>query len=99
MRTLNNNEIQAVSGAGLFSMIGSKIGSTVGNIVSNEHAMKGIQDPDGVTLAAGEALGRGIGGIIDNIFNPFRLNKTIAEMGQGIQLVKLANAITKLQTA
>ncbi|MEA1062459.1 hypothetical protein [Erwinia sp. HR93] len=99
MRTLNSNELQTVSGAGLFSFIGSKIGGTIANVVANEHAMKGIQDPDGVTIAAGTILGQGIGGIIDNIFNPFRLNKTISDMATGIQLIKLANVITKSQMA
>lgn len=99
MRVLSSNEVQQVSGAGLFSFMGSKIGEAIGSLVANNNAMNGVQDPNGITVAAGLTLGRGIGGIIDNIFNPFRLSKTISDMGTGIQLVKLAKAMANAQMA
>ncbi|ELH8610910.1 TPA: hypothetical protein ONC18_004956 [Enterobacter kobei] len=96
MRSLSNDEILSVSGAGLFSYFGSKMGGVIGTLVANHNVLNGIQDPNGITISAGEALGKGIGGIVDNIFNPFRLNKTISEMGTGIQMVKLASMMIKV---
>ncbi|MEA1064348.1 hypothetical protein QNH14_04810 [Apirhabdus apintestini] len=97
MRNLTTNELQTVSGAGFFTDLGSKIGSTIGNIVANDYASRGVKDPDGLTVSAGTTLGRGIGEIVDNIFNPLHWGETISDMANGIQLIVQSRRNAKSQ--
>lgn len=76
MRELNAQEVNAVSGGFIFSLIGKSIGSAIGGIVDMGTAAGGLKT-DATSAAA--TLGKGIGNLLDlNIIG------AISNIGRGI---------------
>ncbi|KAB8311868.1 hypothetical protein EH228_09120 [Erwinia endophytica] len=76
MRELSVQEIENISGAGLFAILGEAIGSAIGSIVDAGTAAGGLST-DAVSGAA--KLGNGIGSILD-----LDIISAITNMGTGI---------------
>jgi len=76
MRELNVQEVENVSGAGLFATLGEAIGYAVGSIVNAGTAAGGLTT-DATSAAA--MLGNGIGSILD-----LDIISAITNMGTGI---------------
>ncbi|MCX8962400.1 hypothetical protein EHW64_14975 [Erwinia psidii] len=76
MRKLNSVEIESVSGAWIFSDIGSSLGFVVGSII-NKGASDGGITIDSTTASA--QIGSGLGKIIE-----LNLSGAISDLGKGI---------------
>ncbi|PHP92227.1 hypothetical protein CBF17_019175 [Pantoea agglomerans] len=76
MRELNNTEIAAVSGAGIFADMGKAIGSAIGGVIDKGTGLAGLDL--GVTTVGGK-LGHGIGSLLE-----FNIIGGLSEIASGI---------------
>jgi len=76
MRELNNSEVAAVSGAGIFANIGQAIGSALGGVVDLGTGWGGLET--NAATAVGK-LGSSIGSLLE-----FNIQGAISDFGSGI---------------
>ncbi len=91
MRNLTNNEISNVSGAGIFSALGSMIGANIGSDMNNLSQKISGKEPQNSYVTGALNIGYGIGEFIDNLNNNSKWSDALNNVTTGVgQIIKSA---------
>lgn len=99
MRSLTQNEVTQVAGAGLFTNIFGSLGTTIGGAIDSSFITNNGINPAISAVTPANQLGQGIGMIIDSVFNPFLIptavNTMITAISNIVTVSKANNALLK----